>query len=104
MAISTTATDLNQAVRDKALPVLASFQRLSQSNSYTAETITEIQANITALIAAILAAGGTTGGATDQVTLTSGTKVNATAVSGSGNFATPTIVNGVITALVLSAS
>lgn len=36
--------------------------------------------------------------------LVSGVKINAGTVSGSGNFATPTIVNGVITGIVLSAS
>jgi hypothetical protein len=33
-----------------------------------------------------------------------GVKVNAVAVSGTGNFATFTVANGVITAIVLSAS
>lgn len=36
--------------------------------------------------------------------IASGTKVNAVAVTGTGNFATFTVVNGVITAIVLSAS
>lgn len=39
-----------------------------------------------------------------QVVLTSGAKVNAVAVTGTGNFATPTIANGVLTGIVLSAS
>jgi hypothetical protein len=55
---------------------------------------------------AVVAAGVITGvnlGSTKTI-LTSGTKINAVSVTGSGNFATPTIVNGVITAIVLSAS
>lgn len=55
---------------------------------------------------AVVAAGVLTGvnlGSTKTI-LTSGTKINAVSVTGTGNFATPTIVNGVITAIVLSAS
>lgn len=39
-----------------------------------------------------------------QVTLSSGQKVNAVAVTGTGNFATFTIAGGAITGIVLSAS
>lgn len=39
-----------------------------------------------------------------RVTLTSGQKVNAVSVTGTGNFATFTVANGAITAIVLSAS
>lgn len=55
---------------------------------------------------AVVAAGVLTSvklGATKTI-LTSGTKINAVSVTGTGNFATPTIVDGVITAIVLSAS
>lgn len=48
--------------------------------------------------------GGARVAAANQFVLTSGVKVNAVAVTGTGNFATPTIVNGVITGIVLSAS
>lgn len=40
----------------------------------------------------------------NQVKLTSGQRVNAVSVTGTGNFATFTIVGGAITAIVLSAS
>lgn len=39
-----------------------------------------------------------------QMILSSGVKVNAVSVTGSGNFATPTIVGGVLAGIVLSAS
>lgn len=42
--------------------------------------------------------------AATKTIVTSGTKVNAVAVSGTGNFATITVTNGVISAIVLSAS
>lgn len=51
-----------------------------------------------------LLAVGISGIGTNQVTLTSGQKVNAVSVTGTGNFATFTIVGGAITAIVLSSS
>jgi hypothetical protein len=39
-----------------------------------------------------------------QFVLNSGVKINGVAITGTGNFATPTIVGGVITGIVLSAS
>lgn len=41
---------------------------------------------------------------TNAVTLTDGQKVDAVSVTGTGNFATFTVVDGAITAIVLSAS
>jgi hypothetical protein len=43
-------------------------------------------------------------GAGTKAVVTSGVKVNAVSVTGTGNFATFTVVNGAITAIVLSAS
>lgn len=103
---NTTAADVlkNQGVRDKAIPVLNDFQWLSQSNSRPDKTLTQVQADVTALVAALQTAGATVTGGATQVTLTSGQKVNAVSVTGTGNFATFTIANGAITAIVLSAS
>lgn len=42
--------------------------------------------------------------ATTKTIVTNGVKVNAASVTGTGNFATFTVANGVITAIVLSAS
>ncbi|AUV61954.1 hypothetical protein PsPhPollyC_gp06 [Pseudomonas phage PollyC] len=55
---------------------------------------------------ATVAAGALSGVrlAATKTILTSGTKVNAVAVTGTGNFATPTIANGVLTGIVLSDS
>lgn len=55
---------------------------------------------------AVVAASAITGVrlAATKTILTSGTKVNAVAVTGTGNFATPTIAAGVLTGIVLSAS
>lgn len=103
---NTTAADVlkNQGVRDKAIPVVNSFQRLSQSNTRLNKTLAQVQTDVTALIAALQNAGATTTAGATQVTLTSGVKVNAVSVTGTGNFATFTIANGAITAIVLSAS
>ena len=40
----------------------------------------------------------------DKTIITTAVKVNAVSVTGTGNFATFTVANGVITAIVLSAS
>lgn len=62
--------------------------------------------NLDSPATAVVAAGVLNGVRLDatKTILTSGTKINAVAVTGTGNFATPTIANGVITGIVLSAS
>lgn len=62
--------------------------------------------NLDSPATAVVASGAITGvrlAATKSI-VTSGTKVNAVAVTGTGNFATFTVANGVITGIVLSAS
>lgn len=58
MAIVAANTDLNSAVRDKAIAVELAFQRLTQNSStQSAAAITAAQTKVTALIAALTAAG-----------------------------------------------
>jgi hypothetical protein len=62
--------------------------------------------NLDSPATAVVAAGVLTGVnlAATKTIVTSGVKVNAVSVTGTGNFATITVANGVITAIVLSAS
>lgn len=55
-------------------------------------------------IAASQAIGGTAALPATQAVVTSGVKVNAVSVTGTGNFATFKVAGGVITGIVLSAS
>jgi hypothetical protein len=93
-----------QNVRDKAIAVEDDFQFAAESNSCVPRTVDEMQADVDALIVALAAAGAGVTGSDTSALVADGTKVNAGSVTGTGNFATFTVDNGVITAITLSAS
>lgn len=93
------------AARDKCAIATSALWPVAQ-NSYTPNAAEGAAIDVT-LVAAANALGALGASATLPSTsfvLNSGVKVNAVSVTGSGNFATPTIVGGVITGIVLSAS
>lgn len=89
--------------RDKCAIATKALWTVAQ-NSRTPSTAegAVIDTALTAASTALSALGA--GLASTAFLLQSGTKVNAVSVTGTGNFATPTIVGGVITGIVLSAS
>lgn len=88
---SVVAADLTQRFAERADPI-------------TALQAVDIDTALTALLAALAAAGFSTAIPSTSTVLASGVKVPVGTVSGTGTFGTPTIVDGVITGIVLSAS
>lgn len=91
--------------RDKCFIASDALQAVAQ-NSFTpsADEGAAIDVALVAAATALGALGASAALPSTSFVLNSGVKVNAVAVTGTGNFATPTIVGGVITGIVLSAS
>lgn len=104
MSIATATEAQREAIRSAAVALEHRSQHWAQNAATpNAAAVTSFQPIADATTAA-LAAAGYSGVTATQVILSSGVKVNAVAITGTGNFATPTIVNGAITGIVLSAS
>ncbi len=104
MSIATITAAQRVEVRDACLSAALAMQRFTQSATTPRADETAEAAPVLAAAASALEVAGATGLLSTQVTLSSGVKVNAVSVTGSGNFATPTIVAGAITGIVLSVS
>lgn len=104
MTIATITEAQRETIRSTADALEQEAQKFAQDARVPgAAHITRFDGVANAAVAA-LAVAGYNGTLSTQFVLNSGVKVPATLVSGSGNFATPTIVAGVITGIVLSAS
>lgn len=104
MPINTITEAQRTTLRAAAQAVAVFAQRFAQNGATPSAAATaEFLPLANALTVALAVAGynGTTG---TQFVLNSGTKVSLGTVTGTGNFGTPTIVGGVITGTVLSAS
>lgn len=104
MSIATITEAQRNAIRTAAVALEHRTQHYAQNAATpSAAAVTSFQPLADAMTSS-LAVAGYNGTTTTQFILNSGVKVNAVAVTGTGNFATPTIVNGAITGIVLSAS
>lgn len=105
MAISSATPAQQLELRRRLAQASKATQRFSQDAVVlTAEQSAVIDAALTNLNAALSAAGAGAVLPSTQKTLSSGVKVPVGTVTGTGTFFTPTIVGGVITGGVLSAS
>ncbi|QQO90814.1 hypothetical protein [Pseudomonas phage Misse] len=105
MAIESATPAVQIELRRRAVIAAAALQTFANSTAVrTAAQAAPIDAALAALQTALVAAGAGPVLPTTQKTLTSGTKTPVGTVTGTGTFGTPTIVNGVITGIVLSAS
>lgn len=104
MSISTITAAERVELRDATLTAALAMQRYTQSGATPrADEVAQAAPILNAAAAALTVAGATGLPATSAV-VANGAKVNAVSVTGTGNFATFTVANGVITAIVLSAS
>ena len=101
VTVNGVATVAANAVTGIALPATNAIA--AQAGSVTVQNSAGVQDSA----ATLTVAGGVITNAklsANKTIVTSGAKVNAVSVTGTGNFATITVANGVITAIVLSAS
>lgn len=105
MTIESATPAAQYEVRHRALIAAAATQRFAnRADPITAAQAAEIDAALVALQTAVSAVGlGATLPSTSK-TIASGVKTPVGTVTGTGTFGTPTIVGGVITGIVLSAS
>jgi hypothetical protein len=105
MAIESQTAAVQLEVRRRCAIAATLTQRFAQDASpITAAQAADIDTALVNLQTALVAAGAGPVLPSTQKTLTSGVKVAVGTVTGSGTFGTPTIVGGVITGIVLSAS
>lgn len=105
MAIETQTAAVQLVLRQKCGIASKVMQRFSQdASAITAAQAVAVDAALVALQSALVAAGAGPVLPSTQKTLSSGVKASVGTVTGSGTFGTPTIVGGVITGIVLSAS
>lgn len=105
MSFATATPAQRRKVRDEATKAMFAAQPFAQNAvTPTAAESTAVGTVLAGLSTALADVGVTPALPATQVTLSSGQKVNAVSVTGTGNFATFTIVGGAITAIVLSAS
>lgn len=104
MSIATITAAQRVEVRDATLTAALAMQRYTQSGATPrADEVTQATPLLNAAAAALTVAGAS-GLPTTSAVVASGVKVNAGTVTGTGNFATLTVVAGVITGITLSAS
>lgn len=105
MTIEIATPEAQYEVRRRAVIAADLTQRFAnRADSITAAQAVEIDAALVALQTAVSAVGlGATLPSTSK-TIASGVKTPVGTVTGTGTFGTPTIVGGVITGIVLSAS
>ena len=104
MSYATATPAQRLALRDHSLKLAVLTQPAAQRADLFVGEETAVDAQAALSLAAFSAAGYSAVLPATQVTLSSGQKVNAVSVTGTGNFATFTIVAGAITAIVLSES
>jgi hypothetical protein len=105
MAIESQTPAVQLDLRQKCAIASKALQTFAQdASARTAAQAVSIDAALVALQTALVAAGAVPVLPSTQKTLTSAVKTPVGTVSGSGTFGTPTIVGGVITGIVLSAS
>lgn len=105
MAIELATAAVQLELRRRAGIAADAVQRFAQdAGAITASQAVPIDAALLALQNALVAAGAGPVLPSTQKVLTSAVKVTVGTVTGTGTFGTPTIVGGVITGIVLSAS
>lgn len=105
MTIEAATPDAQYEVRRRSVIAADLTQRFAnRADSITAAQAADIDTALTALLAALTAAGFGAALPSTSKTIASGVKTPVGTVTGTGTFGTPTIVGGVITGIVLSAS
>lgn len=105
MTIESATPEAQYEVRHRSLIAAAATQRFAnRADPITAGQAADIDTALTALLSALSAAGFSAAIPATSKTIASGVKVPVGTVTGTGTFGTPTIVGGVITGIVLSAS
>lgn len=105
MTIETATPEAQYEVRRRSVVAADLTQRFAnRADPITAGQAADVDTALTALLAALAAAGFSPAIPATSKTIASGVKVPVGTVTGTGTFGTPTIVGGVITGIVLSAS